>query len=94
MFQDIMKFVNHLSHEVDKLMARHPKVAELEDMLGKLLNFLHPNHYLVYSVKHTLVQLYGNEGDTELSDNLLNEKLKMCEELIDVTTKIDPGNAR
>ncbi|XP_018563555.1 protein msta-like [Anoplophora glabripennis] len=92
--KDIMKFVHHLSHEVDKLMARHPKIAELEDMLGKLLNFLHPNHYLVYSLKHTLVQLYGSEGGIEISDTLLNEKLKMCEELIDVTTRIDPGNAR
>ncbi|KAJ8923003.1 hypothetical protein NQ315_001551 [Exocentrus adspersus] len=92
--KEIMKFVHHLSGEVDKLMARDPKVDELEDMLGKLLNFLHPNHYLVYSVKHTLVQLYGAEDAVEPSDAILNEKLKMCQELIRIAKTIDPGNAR
>ncbi|KAJ8948644.1 hypothetical protein NQ318_022712 [Aromia moschata] len=92
--KEIMKFVHHLNGEVEKMMAKRPKVEELEDILGKLLKFLHPNHYLVYSIKHSLVQLYGNEGGIEASSQLLSEKQKMCEELIAITRRLDPGNAR
>ncbi|VEN63535.1 unnamed protein product [Callosobruchus maculatus] len=92
--KEMMNFVNHLSTEVDRVMSRRPKIAELEDVLSKLLNFLHENHYLNYIVKHSLVQLYGNEGNREITAGLLTTKLKMCQDLIDITKKIDPGNAR
>nr|CAI5852284.1 unnamed protein product [Callosobruchus analis] len=92
--KEMMNFVNHLNTEVDRVMSRRPKIAELEDVLSKLLNFLHENHYLNYIVKHSLVQLYGNEGNREITAGLLTTKLKMCQDLIDITRKIDPGNAR
>ncbi|XP_060523200.1 uncharacterized protein LOC132700097 [Cylas formicarius] len=91
---DVVKFVRHLGHEVDKQMEKRPKMEELEDFLNKLLTFLHPNHYLVYRVKHSLVQLYKTEGELEISRGFLETKLEMCEDLIWLTRKIDPGNAR
>lgn len=90
---EIIKFVDHLSDEVDKILARKPVLEQLEEFLNKLLNFLHENHYLVYSIRHSLVQLYGR-GDLEVSDSILKEKSKICEDLISVTRKIDPGNGR
>lgn len=89
-----MEFVKHLNTEVEKLLAEKPKVAQLEDILKKLLVFLHPNHYLLYNVKHTLVQLYGNNGEGEVTAEFLKEKLKMCQELVQITRKLDPGCAR
>ncbi|CAH1964736.1 unnamed protein product [Acanthoscelides obtectus] len=92
--KEMMNFVNHLNTEVDRVMSRRSKIAELEGVLSKLLNFLHENHYLNYIIKHSLVQLYGNEGNGEISASLLTMKLKMCQDLIEITRKIDPGNAR
>lgn len=65
--------------------------------MEKILTFLHPHHYHVYSVKHSLVQLYGYQNGympNQISDELLVEKSKMCRELIDITARIDPGHSR
>ncbi|XP_045477345.1 SET domain-containing protein SmydA-8-like [Harmonia axyridis] len=90
---DVMEFVNHLGNEVDKVLAKDAGVKDLEDILKKLLVFLHPNHYHVYTVKHSLVQLYArSEGD--VSDEEFTKKFEMCQDLIGITKKLDPGNAR
>lgn len=92
--KEISEFISHLSKEVDKEIEKKPKLEDLEEFLSKLEIFLHSNHFLVYTIKHSLVQMYKVEGDVEISSNFLTEKLKMCQELIDVTKKIDPFNAR
>lgn len=92
--KDILKFVSHLGDEVDKLMSKIPHLRELEDILSKLLYFLHPNHYLVYNIKHSLVQLLGTEENVEYTVDDWIKKLNLCEELINITKTIDPGNAR
>ncbi|XP_066261854.1 SET domain-containing protein SmydA-8-like [Euwallacea similis] len=92
--KEIGDFVEHLSKEVSKETEKKPNMEELEEFLGKLEVFLHPNHHLVYSIKHILVQSYRIEDEIEISNKFLDEKLKLCQELIDTTRKIDPGNAR
>ncbi|KAL3272854.1 hypothetical protein HHI36_014315 [Cryptolaemus montrouzieri] len=90
--EDVMEFVNHLGSEVDKILSKQPDLKELEDMLGKLLVFLHSNHYHVYTIKHSLVQLYGRNG--QVTEDILMKKVEMCDELLGITKKLDPGNAR
>ncbi|CAH0564025.1 unnamed protein product [Brassicogethes aeneus] len=94
--KDIMKFVEHLSGEVEKVMVKNPSLSELEDVLNKLMNFLGNNHYLVYIIKHTMVQLYDkvDSDGLEVSNSILEEKLRMCENLIDISKRLDPGNSR
>lgn len=89
--------VNQIGDEVDATQANKPTVKDLESLLEKMLNLLHPNHYHVYSVKHSLLQLYGYQQGylpNQLSDDLLRKKAQMCRELMNVTKKIDPNNAR
>ncbi|XP_050308456.1 SET domain-containing protein SmydA-8-like [Anthonomus grandis grandis] len=92
--KDVVNFVSHLSKEVDKELEKKPKLEDLEEFLNKLVIFLHPSHYLVYSVKHSLVQQYKIDGEVQMSDTFLEEKLKLCQDLINVTKKIDPGCSR
>ncbi|XP_057655664.1 SET domain-containing protein SmydA-8-like [Diorhabda carinulata] len=92
--QDIVKFINHLSHEVDKIMTKAPNKEELEDLLNKLLHFLHPNHYLLFNIKHTLIQIFTDKQIDQNDPMVWMEKLSQCDELIDLTRKLDPGNAR
>ncbi|CAG9774107.1 unnamed protein product [Ceutorhynchus assimilis] len=91
---EISNFVEHLKKEVDKEIDKKPKLEELEEFLNKLEVFLHANHYLVYTIKHSLVQLYKIDGEIEISNGFLQDKLKMCQELIDLTKKLDAGNTR
>lgn len=92
--QEINEFVDHLNKEVNKIIEKKPVLEELEEFLGKLEVFLHPNHYLAYTIKHSLVQMYRIDDGIEISNSFLSEKIRLCQGLIDVTKKIDPGNAR
>ncbi|KAJ4433467.1 hypothetical protein ANN_15770 [Periplaneta americana] len=54
-----------------------PTVTQLEELLSKLGMFLHPHHYHLYSVKHSLVQLYGHQQGyqtSQLSEQQLERK--------------------
>lgn len=89
--------VNGIGEEVDNVQLADPTVRELEALLNKVLTFLHPNHYHIYAVKHSLIQLYGyQQGYTpsQITDDCLIRKASMCRELLDITKKVDPGNAR
>ncbi|KAL1497645.1 hypothetical protein ABEB36_008568 [Hypothenemus hampei] len=95
--QEVCFLVNQIGEEVDNVQLSNPTVRELDSLLIKMLNFVHPNHYHAYSVKHSLVQLYGYQQGympNQLSDDILVRKATMCRELIDVTKKIDPANGR
>lgn len=57
--QEVCFLINQIGEEVDNVQLSNPTVRELDSLLTKMLNFVHPNHYHAYSVKHSLVQLYG-----------------------------------
>lgn len=86
-----------LGDEVDAIQMKGPSVKELETLLEKCLKLLHPNHFHVYAVKHSLVQLIGYQQGylpKQLTDEQIQKKIKLCRELIDVTDKIDPNACR
>lgn len=94
---EVAFLVNKIGEEVDFVQLSDPTVKEMRDLLDKILTFLHPHHYHVYSIKHSLVQLYGYQHGylpNQISDQLLVKKAEMCRELIEITKTIDPGNAR
>uniref|UniRef100_A0A6P7GLW2 SET domain-containing protein SmydA-8-like n=1 Tax=Diabrotica virgifera virgifera TaxID=50390 RepID=A0A6P7GLW2_DIAVI len=95
--EEVSFLVNGIGEEVDNVQLANPTVRELEALLNKMLTFLHPNHYHVYAVKHSLIQLYGYQQGytpTQITDDCLVRKAAMCRELLDITRKIDPGNSR
>ncbi|XP_063386603.1 SET domain-containing protein SmydA-8 isoform X1 [Cydia fagiglandana] len=89
----VLMLISQMAEEIEAVEMMGGTIQMLEDLLCRLSMFLHPNHYHLYSIKHSLLQLYGRqEGYT--SDEILNRKIKMCKDLIDITIKLDPGNAR
>lgn len=94
---EVAYLVNKIGEEVDYVQLNDPTVKEMRDLLDKISTFLHPHHYHVYSVKHSLIQLYGYQHGylpNQISDELLLKKAEMCRDLIQVTKTVDPGNAR
>lgn len=86
-----------MTEEVDNLLSRKPTVKQLEALINKLSKFLHPHHYHLFNLKHTLIQLYGTEPGyllKHLNDTLLNKKLQLCEELYEICEKLDPYTIR
>ncbi|XP_018791987.1 PREDICTED: protein msta [Bactrocera latifrons] len=95
--EEVRYLLTQMTEEVDNLLSRKPTVKQLEALINKLSKFLHPHHYHLFNLKHTLIQLYGTEigyALKNLSDSLLNKKLHLCEELYDICQKLDPYTIR
>lgn len=89
--------LTQITEKIDDFMGQKHSVLEVEQMLVKLSEWLHPHHYHIFSLKHLLVQSYGNVQGYEhcqLEDHILNRKLELCEELHDICQKIDPHTIR
>ncbi|XP_068618077.1 SET domain-containing protein SmydA-8 [Battus philenor] len=89
----INMLISQMGEEVDNVLMMGGSVTMLENLLCRLSMFLHPNHYHLYSLKHSLVQLYGRQP-SYMSEEILDKKIKMCRDLIQITITLDPGNAR
>lgn len=85
--------ISQMQEQVDSVQMMGGSVPMLENLLCRLSTFLHPNHYHLYSIKHSLVQLYGRQPNY-ISQEILNNKIKMCKDLLAITKILDPGNAR
>lgn len=85
--------ISEMGEEVENVQMMGGSVNMLENVLCRLSTFLHPNHYHLYSIKHSLIQLYGRQS-SYMSEEILDKKIKMCKDLIFITKTLDPGNAR
>lgn len=86
-----------MSEEIDKTLASAPSPKVLEGLVDKLGQFLHPTHYHMFTLKHALLQLYGTHCDyplSKLSDDTLQRKLSMCNELLPIVQILDPYSIR
>lgn len=90
--------VNQMGEEVDAVIYKDDiKVRELTTLIDKLRKFLHPNHFLLFSLKHRLIQLLGHQSGymtSELSEMILLDKITVCQELLVVVKKLDPYGIR
>lgn len=89
--------VGKMGEEIDKIINKTPNVPAVEALMEKLDNFLHPQHYHMFTLKHSLIQLYGNHKDyfiETISLEALKRKLKLCDTLLETLKRLDPHNIR
>lgn len=89
--------VSKMAEEIDNVISKTPNVAAVEGLMDKLGNFLHQNHYHMFTLKHSLIQLYGNHKDYSIgtiSTDALRRKLKLCDSLRETLKRLDPDNIR
>ncbi|TMW49774.1 hypothetical protein DOY81_005131 [Sarcophaga bullata] len=95
--EEVRYLLTQMTEEVESLLARKPTIKQVEGLIDKLSTFLHPNHYHLFSLKHSLIQLYGNELGykmQQLSEDQLTKKLTLCQQLYDICEKLDPFTIR
>lgn len=96
--EKVIFLLSNIEEEVDSLLLnKDTTVGQVEALITKLRRFLHPNHYQLFALKHSLVQLYGSKVGYEtekLSDTQLQTKVDMCQELLDIINIIDPYSIR
>lgn len=86
-----------MNDEVENLQGSTPSPSAVEDLIDKFAPFLHPNHQHMFSLKHSLIQLYGNHKDfpiEKLTPSQLNRKLELIAELLKITEVLDPASIR
>ncbi|KAL1399391.1 hypothetical protein pipiens_001039 [Culex pipiens pipiens] len=86
-----------IGEEMDDAIEQKTSIKQKEDMIAKLLTFLHPNHYHIFALKHSLIQMYGHlKGyqTPQLSDRDLTDKIGTCRELMKIIDTLDPHSFR
>jgi hypothetical protein len=88
--EQVMFLTGKMGEEIDNVLLGNPAPSQLEAIIEKLSQFLHPNHYHMFALKHTLIQLY----DESVSDEILAKKLQTCDSLLFIVDKLDPHSIR
>ncbi|KAK9885454.1 hypothetical protein WA026_010950 [Henosepilachna vigintioctopunctata] len=84
-----------LNREINDKNMVHPK--SLEHFLFKYGEILHPTNSFSLKIKFKLIQIYGNSEEFKLSEMpeaLLERKVQLCHDLLEVADYIDPGYSR
>lgn len=103
--EQIEIILTNIEQEVDHLMMSSVSNIDTksigpkhyEALIEKLSHLLHENHFYLFALKHSLIQMYGHKENytlPELSDDLLNKKITMCENLLNILNNIDPNSMR
>jgi hypothetical protein len=88
--QNIEHLLSAIQNEIDNTKS----IEMLEKLLTKYGNLLHSNHFLLISIKSTLIELYGHVKDFSLSDELLKRKIDLCEDVLKILDIFEPGKSR
>jgi len=95
---EVSDMVTKANKDADSIMNDMYKwtMEDFEGFLTKYAKKLHPDHVLMVKVKSKMAGFYGKvPGYTmvELSQNkeLIEKKLKLCQEAMKVLEKIEPG---
>lgn len=86
--------------EVDYLQSIEfgpERLEKCEKALRKYRTVFHPNHFILTALQQNLIELYGRVEGYELedlTDNLLERKMSMCQSVLNVLKVLYPGKTR
>lgn len=86
--------------EIDQALSKEnsaEKIEALEKISKKFRSLLHPLHYMNTSMRQSLIELYGRVdgyGIADLPDVLLEHKQDICEQVLMILNKFEPGISR
>ena len=74
-----------LENKIHEWTSKRP-IETWNELIEKLLEQLHPNHYLVFGLKKDLIGNPRPSPTTSIED--LKQKLKHCQEVLEVVSKL------
>jgi hypothetical protein len=69
--------------------ADKSKPENVEEMLFRFSHQLHPNHYILLEMEHSLVHVYGNQP--KLTRPEKERKIQLCHHVLEILGLVDPG---
>ncbi|XP_018021848.1 histone-lysine N-methyltransferase ASHR1 [Hyalella azteca] len=92
-YKDADERTNAFGGLVETAMV-NPEISQLEYLLRKIaVTEVHPNHFHLFKLRHTLLQLYGR-GPMASKEEILVKKETMCREFLEICSKLDPADGR
>jgi hypothetical protein len=94
---EVSDLMSKIGDEIDNTLQKSATIPDIESLMEKLGFFLHPNHYHIFTLKHSLLQLYGNHRDfaiETITESALKRKLHFCDDLLQIVERLDPHNIR
>ncbi|KAF2350507.1 SET domain [Trinorchestia longiramus] len=91
----VSRLTNSIYREVQE--AGPGDLQALETIFSKYEKLLHPNHFHLIGLKHSLSQMYGRSSGYligELTEQQLERKIDCCTHLLNIIDVIDPGISR
>lgn len=89
----VSDFMHKIESDVDNVVQDEKcTVEQVEAYITKLSDFLHPNHYHLFALKHKLIQLYGFQSGyqyAQLPLDVLDKKIELCQELLNIVKALD-----
>jgi len=80
--------------ESDVKNAEEGDVEGLEVLLEEYGGKLHTNHYLLLAIRKKLAQAYTRKGETHVSRQTLEKRMKLAEQYICVYSVVDSGHTK
>ena len=78
-----------------KLVSCPRTCPSMENLLQEFENLAHPQHFIVMQAKINLVLMYGDKDFADQESVAGNQrKMELCEEVMRVMGKVDPGYSR
>ena len=84
-----MNTISKVESEIQKWTNTKP-IETWSELINLLQEFLHPNHYLIFDLKKTMVSQLGSCKDLQF----LEDNLTYCQEVLTLVNKLDPGPER
>ncbi|XP_053691863.1 SET domain-containing protein SmydA-8 [Sabethes cyaneus] len=88
--QSVLDRIDYTSHGKERLES-------YERIFEKFKGIIHPLHFINTSIRDSLIQLYGRVPGyriSEMSDALLERKIELCKDVLQVMNVFEPGKSR
>jgi hypothetical protein len=96
--------IKQIDNQLCGLVARtKPNLENYKKLLTKMSEMVHPDYYLSFVINHSLVQMYGDKDGENDSENenvrmhnakMLEDKVALCNRLLQIIKILDPGLAK
>lgn len=98
----VASVITNIETEINVLQSSGTSLENIElceQLLKKYQKLLHPNHFLLISLKESLIEKYGwllsnKVEELDTSANVIDRKVKLCQDVLKVLDILQPGMSR
>ena len=84
-----MKIISKVEYKIQEWTNTKP-IETWSELINIIQESVHPNHYLIFGLKKTMISQLGSCKDLQF----LEDNLTYCQEVLTLVNKLDPGAER